>query len=106
MLGELGNAVLVDVGKEAAGQENAKLRVADARQRLGAGEAFALEVDLGLVPDLEPMIAQRLGDRDPRRRRRLGAHGIDQGPPFVLGQVLDRSGPTPDVLRIGIAHAV
>ena len=66
MLSEFGDAVLVDIWHEAAGQQHAELRMADARERFGAGEAFALEIDLRLIPDFEPTIAQRLRDRDVR----------------------------------------
>ena len=68
MLRKLDDAGFVDIGMKTAGQQHAKLRMVHARQRLGAGKAFALEIDLGLVPDFEPMIAQRLGDRDARPR--------------------------------------
>ncbi len=62
MLAEFGDALLVDIGQEAAGQEHAVLRMPDARQRFRPGEAFALEIDLRLVPDFEPLIPQRLAD--------------------------------------------
>jgi hypothetical protein len=55
--------------------------MADAGERLGAGEAALLDVDLRLVPQLEPRVAQRLvemvgqgklGGRRDRRQRGLG----------------------------------
>ena len=87
----------------------------DARQRLRSGEAFALEIDLRLVPDFEPLIAQRLADGYARRltrcafRRRLllghlalflglflgqpllfGAQRLGHGAFYLVGQVLER----------------
>ena len=56
MLGELREARLIDAGQEAFRPQHAFLRMADARERLGAGQAFALEVDLGLVPDFQPIV--------------------------------------------------
>ncbi len=94
---------LVDVGQEAAGQQHAKLRMTNARQRFGAGKAFALEIDLGLVPDLEPIIAQCIGDADARPV--FGGHGIDERPALVLVHALDRTGPAAHVFGIGITHA-
>src|SRR5262249_27442723 len=70
--------------------------VTDARQRLGTGQAFALEVDLRLVPHLEPAVAQRLVDLDPGTV--LRGHRIDERAPFVLAELFDRSGPAPVLL--------
>jgi hypothetical protein len=66
MLGEAGDAAVGDAGQEGPRKQHSVFRVPDARQRLGAGQAFALEVDLGLVPHLEPAVAERLVDIDPR----------------------------------------
>jgi hypothetical protein len=38
--------------------------MAQARDRLGTRQVFALEIDLGLVPELEPAFTQRLIDLD------------------------------------------
>ena len=84
MLRELGDAGFVDVGEKTAGHQHAKLRMVQARQRLGAGKAFALEIDLGLIPDLEPIIAQRLGDR----HARPGVDSVDRRCALVLGRLL------------------
>ena len=62
MLTEFGDALLVDVGQEGAGQEHAVLRMPNARQRFRPGEAFALEIDFRLIPDFEPLIPQRLAN--------------------------------------------
>jgi hypothetical protein len=59
VLGEFSEACLIGPGKKAPRQQNAELGVADARQRLGAGEEFTLQVDLGLIPDLQPSEAKR-----------------------------------------------
>ena len=103
VLSKLGDAHLIDIREEAARQQDAVLRMADASQRLGPGQTFTLEVDLGLIPDFDPVTAQRLGYCDPRPWSR--AHGIHQRAPFVLGHVPDRTGPGTYVLAIGIAHA-
>ena len=49
VLGKPRDAVVGPSGDETAGEQNAEPGMADARQRLGASEAFALEIDLGLV---------------------------------------------------------
>ena len=78
------------------------LRMTDARERFSTRKTFAFEVDLRLIPDLEPMIAQSLGDRDARP---LGVHPVG----FVVlraanGRVAGVR-RTRDVLLIGIGHA-
>src|SRR5262245_49759342 len=40
--------------------------MADACERFGAGKLFAAQVDLGLKPELDPVVAERLGELDPR----------------------------------------
>jgi hypothetical protein len=96
MLGEFGNALIVDIRQETAGKQNAELRMVNARERFRTGKAFALQIDLGLVPDLKPVIAQRIGDRD--LRPLAGGHGIDESAALVLGHMLDRPGPASHVL--------
>jgi hypothetical protein len=93
MLGQAGDAAFGDTGQEASRQQHAVARVANARQRLGTGEAFALEIDLGLVPHLEPAVAERLVNLDPGRC--LGCHGMDQGAPLFFSEFFDRTGPAP-----------
>ena len=103
MLRELGDAVFVDVGQETAGQQYPKLRMVNARQRLRAGKAFAPEIDLRLVPDLEPIVAQRVGDRDARPL--IDGHGGNKGAALVLSHLFDRPRPVAHVIGIGFAHA-
>src|SRR5262249_25807026 len=62
-----------------------------ARQRLGARQAFATQVDLGLIPDLEPAVAQRLIEFDGRTR---AGDRIDQCLPLGVAEVVD-GGPAP-----------
>ena len=86
-------------GRKLPGQEHPEAGMPDARERLGAGKAFAPEIDLGLVPHLEPAIAQRFVDLDPRARAR--AHAIEKRVPLFLVEVFDRSGPMPRFRALG-----
>src|SRR5580658_2862124 len=96
----------------------------DTRRRFRPGQAFPLEIDLRLVPDFEPPIAQRLADGYARRltrrafRRRLllgylalflglflgqpllfSAQGIGHGALYFVGQVLEGPRRVLGVLR-------
>jgi hypothetical protein len=69
--------------------------MADARERFRAGETFTLQIDLRLVPDLQPIITQRLVDRDPapvRTRAAPKSGGFLQ---------LQPSSPNPTVHGVG-----
>jgi hypothetical protein len=74
--------------------------VADARQRLGTRKALALEIDLWLVPHLEPAIPERLVDLDARPR--AGTHGVQERTPLGLAQLVHCARP---ILRSGILSA-
>ena len=69
--------------------------------RLGAGKAFALEIDLGLIPDLDPMIAQCLGDRDARP----SVDSVNRRCALVLPRLLNRPGSAACIVRFGGVHA-
>ena len=99
VLGEARDAALVDAGKKAAGKEDSEAGMPDARERLRAGKAFAFEVDLGLVPHLEPAVAQCFVDLDPRPRAR--AHALQKRAPLALIEAFDRSGPMPGSRILG-----
>jgi hypothetical protein len=97
MLGKVRNAVVCPSGDEAARQQNAEPRVADARQSLGPGKAFALEVDLGLVLHLEPAVAQCLLDFDARTL----AYGVEKRTPLIITELFNESGPLPGSRTLG-----
>ena len=59
------------VGNEAGRRHDAEDRMTHADERLGAAQGEQADVDLGLVPELEPARPQRLGDVDRGRHRRL-----------------------------------
>src|SRR5262249_14595840 len=85
VFGEAGDAALTDAGPEGAGRHHPERRMPQARERFGATEVFASEVDLGLVPDFEPALVEGLVDLDPRL---LFGHGIDWE--ASLGALFDR----------------
>ena len=87
--------VVIDAGQELAGEQHAEIGMMNARERFGAGEAFALEIDLRLIPDFQPMLAQRLLDIDLRAR---AAHGIDEPATFILAHIVERPGPVPGIV--------
>ncbi len=51
-------------GHEGARRQNALLRVVDARKCLGAGQLLAANIDFRLIPELDPVFRQRLGQID------------------------------------------
>src|SRR5262245_40534698 len=55
---------------EASGQHHAKCRMPQARNRLGSRQVFTREIDLWLIPELEPALAQGVIDLDHRALRR------------------------------------
>ena len=61
-------------------------RVTHAGENFGAGELLAAHVDLGLVPELDPVVRERFGQADAR----LGLRGEAE---LLLGdELLDRGG--------------
>jgi len=59
----------VGAGHEAAGHQDAVLRVAHAREHLGAGKLLAAHVDLRLIPELDPVVLERVRKADARLGR-------------------------------------
>ena len=63
-LGERQQVALAGAGQEGAGADHAAVRMARAHQRLGADQPHGREIDLGLVPQLEPVVPQHVAKRD------------------------------------------
>jgi hypothetical protein len=100
VLGQARHAAFGHPGQEASRQQHAEAWVADARQRLGTRKALAPEIDLWLVPHLEPAILERLVDLDAWPR--AGTHGVQERTPLGLAQLVNCSRP---ILRSGILSA-
>ena len=69
---------------KASGQHDAVLRMARAGIGFGAGELFLAQVDLRLIPELDPFVVERLVEVDARGDRRRHAelelvHDLDDG---------------------------
>src|SRR5580704_7721532 len=103
LLRKLDNTVLIDLGKKIARVQDAELRMTHSRQRLCTGKAFALEIDLGLIPNLKPIVAERFSYRDARAR--CGVRGIGLRSLLVVSEVRHWSRPVAEILRVGIVHA-
>ena len=72
---------------EGAGRQDAALRVAAAGERLDAGELLLAQVDLGLIPELDPAVA-----RAPRRGRRAPPCGAGMAELELLHDLDDGGG--------------
>ena len=69
MLRQLDERRLPRARHEGARQHDAVLRMARARIGLGAGELFFAQVDLGLIPEFDPVVGERFVELEPRGDR-------------------------------------
>ncbi len=70
LLGQRDQARLAGAGHERARHQHAVLRMARAREGLGADELLFAQIDLRLVPELDPVVAQGLVEIDAAGDRR------------------------------------
>ena len=61
LLGQRQQAGVVGARHEAARRQDAVLRMADAREGFGAGKLLPAQIDLRLVPELDPVVLERFG---------------------------------------------
>ena len=62
--GQRQHVLFLGAGKKAAGTDQAAVGPPRAHQRLGADQALRAQIDLGLVPLLEPVLPQNLAEGD------------------------------------------
>ena len=86
-LGQRQHVGFAGAGQEHAGRQHAALRMPRAHQRLGAVEPHGPELDLRLVPELEPAARQHVGKRD----LAVGRLGRDFLRPEHLAQAISAS---------------
>ena len=76
-LGHGGEAGVAIVGNEEGGRDNTPYGMTHAQQGLGAAHDDGAGINLGLIPELEPARADRLGDVDDGIRRAIRQQGSD-----------------------------
>ena len=77
-------------GMKLPGSRTPCSRMADAREGLGAGELLAAQIDLGLVPELDPVVLERFGKRDLDSARRRAMAELELGHDLLNGRGLER----------------